>query len=184
MGMQFAFDAVSLLIGLLAGMAVMWALLRASAARDAAEHAELATRLDLGERIEEELRDGIAQRDRQIAKLQVELAAVRERQAELTTTIAKERMASREKLDLLEKAQAQLSDAFKALSAEALRHNNQSFLDLAKETLSAFQEQARGDLERRQEAIGAVSFPCAPRWSGWTRRSRPWSRPAPAPMRG
>ncbi|HYD66724.1 DNA recombination protein RmuC [Azospirillum sp.] len=159
MGMQFAFDAVSLLIGALAGMAAMWALLRASAARDAAEHAELATRLDLGERIEEELRDGIAQRDRQIAKLQVELAAVRERQAELTTTLSKERMASREKLDLLEKAQAQLSDAFKALSAEALRHNNQSFLDLAKETLSSFQEQAKGDLERRQAAIGEVVAP-------------------------
>ncbi|HYH23608.1 MAG TPA: DNA recombination protein RmuC, partial [Azospirillum sp.] len=157
--MQFAFDVVSLLIGLLAGMAAAWTLLRASAARDAAEHAELATRLDLGERMEEELRDGIAQRDRQIARLQVELSAVRERQAELTTTLAKERAASREKLDLLEKAQAQLSDAFKALSAEALRHNNQSFLDLAKETLSSFQEQAKGDLERRQAAIGEVVAP-------------------------
>ena len=43
--------------------------------------------------------------------------------------------------------------------AEALKSNNQSFLDLAKATLEKFQEGARGDLEMRQKAIDALVQP-------------------------
>jgi len=64
-----------------------------------------------------------------------------------------------EKLALLEQARTQLADAFNALSAEALRKNNQSFLELARETLGAFQETAKGDLEKRQQAISEVVNP-------------------------
>lgn len=52
-----------------------------------------------------------------------------------------------------------LSDAFKALSAEALRQNNQSFLDLAQAKLDAHRQAARDDLERRQQAIGELVTP-------------------------
>src|SRR5947208_3621274 len=69
--------------------------------------------------------------------------------ARLETTLEMEREASREKLHLLEHAQTELSNAFKALSSEALQSNNASFLHLAKATLERFQETARGDLERR-----------------------------------
>lgn len=79
--------------------------------------------------------------------------------ARLQTTLEKERQAHAEKLRLLNEAQAQLSDAFKALSAEALRDNNASFLHLAKATLERFQESARGDLEKRQQAIGELVQP-------------------------
>jgi DNA recombination protein RmuC len=64
-----------------------------------------------------------------------------------------------EKLKLLEQARTQLADAFNALSAEALRNNNQSFLELAREILGTFQETARGDLEKRQQAISEVVNP-------------------------
>ena len=77
----------------------------------------------------------------------------------LRTTIEKEREAAAEKLRLLEDAQAKLSDAFRALSSEALRDNNQSFLHLAKATLEKFQETAKGDLELRQQAIGELVKP-------------------------
>ena len=56
-------------------------------------------------------------------------------------------------------AQTRFSDAFKALSAEALRDNNTSFLELARSTLEKTQEGAKGDLEKRQEAIGALVRP-------------------------
>lgn len=79
--------------------------------------------------------------------------------ARLRTTIEKEREAAAERLRLLEDAQARLSDAFKALSSEALRDNNQSFLHLAKATLEKFQETAKGDLELRQQAIGDLVKP-------------------------
>lgn len=161
--MQFAFDGVSLVIGVLLGAGGVWLWLRAMATqagtRAAAERGALIAQLDMRGRIERELREGVAERDRQIARLQAELAASRERHAELVTTLDKERAAARDKLALLETAQANLSDAFKALSSEALRQNNQSFLDLARETLSSFQEQAKGDLEKRQQAIGAIVAP-------------------------
>ena len=59
----------------------------------------------------------------------------------------------------MDDATKRMSDAFYALSSEALRKNNQSFLELAKETLGTFQESAKGDLEKRQQAINEVVKP-------------------------
>lgn len=56
-------------------------------------------------------------------------------------------------------AERRLGDTFKALSAEALRASNASFLQLAGQALEKYQEGARGDLERRQQAIGALVTP-------------------------
>jgi DNA recombination protein RmuC len=82
----------------------------------------------------------------------IRLAAV-EAQAE------EARKGAAEKLALLEQARTQLADAFNTISAEALRNNNQSFLELAKETLGVFQETAKGDMEKRQQAISEVVNP-------------------------
>ncbi|HLG14115.1 MAG TPA: DNA recombination protein RmuC [Blastocatellia bacterium] len=98
-------------------------------------------------------------RDAEIAALKEETATLQARSAELSTAIQKEREAAEEKLALLDDAQQKLSDAFKALSAEALRSNNQSFLDLARATLERFQESAKGDLESRQKAIDDLVLP-------------------------
>lgn len=88
-----------------------------------------------------------------------ESARLREEKARLEITLEKERQASVEKIRLLDEAQDKLSDAFKALSSEALRSNNASFLHLAKATLERFQETARGDLDLRQQAIGELVRP-------------------------
>ncbi len=79
--------------------------------------------------------------------------------AKLQTVVQKEREAAAERQRLLEDAQDRLSDTFMAISSEALRNNNESFLHLAKSTLETFQESARGDLERRQQAIGELVLP-------------------------
>lgn len=57
------------------------------------------------------------------------------------------------------KSKEELSQAFRALSSEALEKSNASFLQLAKETLGKFQENAKGDLEKRQESIEHVLKP-------------------------
>jgi DNA recombination protein RmuC len=77
----------------------------------------------------------------------------------LATTLEQERKQSREKLGVLDEAQRKLSDAFKALAAEALKSNNQQFLELAKTKLETFQQSAKGDLDKRQEAIGNLVTP-------------------------
>jgi len=64
-----------------------------------------------------------------------------------------------EKLSLLNEAREKFKDSFQALSSEALRSNNQAFLDLARQSLGTFQEGARGDLEKRQQAIDALVRP-------------------------
>lgn len=79
--------------------------------------------------------------------------------AVLQTRLEEERKANQEKITLINSAETKLADAFKALSADALRNNNQSFLDLAKQNLEAFQQNAKGELERRQSAIGDLIKP-------------------------
>ena len=95
----------------------------------------------------------------QLSSAQAELSQTRQEFARLEMQLAEERKAAIEKLGLLNETQAKLSDAFKALSAEALRSNNESFLNLASATLEKFQEGARSDLEKRQTAIDQLVKP-------------------------
>lgn len=161
--MQLAFDSLSLGLGAVFGGFVVWLAARSThlraRAHDAAIRAELAARLAMMERREVEWRDSERDHTRTIARLQADLAGARARHAELATTLSKERLSAAEKLAVVEKAQAALADSFKALSSEALRANNESFLHLARETLSGFQEQAKGELERRHAAFAAVVAP-------------------------
>jgi DNA recombination protein RmuC len=53
----------------------------------------------------------------------------------------------------------ELRDSFQALSAEALKSNNQAFLHLAQSTLAKFQSEAKGDLELRQQAVENLVAP-------------------------
>jgi DNA recombination protein RmuC len=107
----------------------------------------------------DELRGLIREREQAIARLTEESGRSRERAAELQTRLEEERQQSAEKLKLITEAQRALENSFKSLSADALRSNNQSFLDLAKASLAEFQQGARGDLEKRQVAIDALVAP-------------------------
>ena len=79
--------------------------------------------------------------------------------ASLKAELAHEREAAKEKLAVLDDAQRKLTETFQALSAEALRRNNTSFLELANVSLERFQESAKGDLEKRQTAITELVKP-------------------------
>lgn len=58
-----------------------------------------------------------------------------------------------------DKALTDLREAFKALSADALKQTQPEFLRLANETLGKFAESAKGDLSQRQEAIATLVKP-------------------------
>ncbi|MEJ1973286.1 MAG: DNA recombination protein RmuC [Lacunisphaera sp.] len=84
----------------------------------------------------------------QLAKLETELTALRVRATELEA----ERAA-------LKEAQTRLTESFKALSADALRSNNQSFLELARETFGKLHQQSSDELGKRQQAIDSLVKP-------------------------
>lgn len=67
--------------------------------------------------------------------------------------------AAEEKLGLVNEAREKLSDVFKALCSDALKSNNQSFLDLAQQAMATFAEGARGDLEQRKKAVEELIRP-------------------------
>lgn len=87
------------------------------------------------------------------------LSEARQSLAVLESLREAELKAADEKLALLEQARAQLKESFQALSSEALSRNNESFLNLAKSTLEKYQEGAKGDLEKRQQAINKTVEP-------------------------
>ena len=77
--------------------------------------------------------------------------------AGLNSTLQGERGA--EKLQLLSSASEELRTAFQALAADALKSNNESFLQLARTRLETYQTEAKGDLEARQQAVENLVAP-------------------------
>ena len=61
--------------------------------------------------------------------------AARARSARLEATLEQERRSSTERIAALEQSEARLTDTFKALSGDALKSNNEAFLQLARATL-------------------------------------------------
>ncbi|MCK4488253.1 MAG: DNA recombination protein RmuC, partial [Desulfobacterales bacterium] len=95
----------------------------------------------------------------EVKDLSATLTELKEKQAALETIIEKERMATEEKLQLLEKAKEELTDTFQAISATALRNSHESFLELARATLAKYQEGAKRDLELRQKEVEQIVEP-------------------------
>lgn len=161
-------NLVSMLIaGLAIGAFVVWLVLRPRIKHEyerargetQAERATLVERLQGKDQQNRKLESDIVELQSRLSEFQNENANLMANISALGTQLDAERKAAIEKLGLLEDAQNKLSDAFKALSAEALATNNKSFLQLAGEQLQRFQDNARGDLESRQKAIGELVQP-------------------------
>jgi DNA recombination protein RmuC len=90
---------------------------------------------------------------------QQRLATCEREHAALGAELAGERRSAQEKQGLLREAEQRLREAFQALSAEALRQNSRSFLDLARTSLGEHQRAAGDDLEARRKAIDALVAP-------------------------
>lgn len=147
------FSILIFLIGAAMGLWAGWSLLKSRAS--SASAADLAT---LKERL-----DG---KDSELHKLQLALNSEvaehkrsREESVQLRAALEGERRAAQERKDSFKQAAEELSEKFKALSRDALKDNNQSFLDLAHSTLQKFQESAKGDLELKQKAIDELVRP-------------------------
>ena len=67
--------------------------------------------------------------------------------------------AAEERLATVNDAQERLSDSFKALSAEALQSSMAQLTELARAQLDAAQAEAKGDLDKRQQAVEQLVAP-------------------------
>ncbi len=135
----------AVVLGALFGSALAWLGLRS---RQAGTHVRLSM-------IEKDL----AAARSELVRQQEANAKLREQVAALESTLQHERKSSAEKLDLIDRATEELREAFQALASDALKSNNQSFLQLAKTSLEKFQSEAKGDLEARQKAVETLVGP-------------------------
>lgn len=60
---------------------------------------------------------------------------------------------------LLAHARQELHESFEALSGQALKQNNEAFLNLARTSFETLQAEAKGELSQRQQAIGELVKP-------------------------
>src|SRR3954454_17444646 len=112
------------MITLAAGFAAGWAMARS---RTADAHAEREAARAGRDAARTETAQVRAERDALTQELRIAQSAAAEAQARLES----ERAAAAEKLALIEQAQVPLKETFGSLSQDALRKNNQQFLDLA-----------------------------------------------------
>jgi len=178
--METGMILLSFALGVAVGAGFVWLLMysRPAATRERLRQAEADLQALREKASEQESR--LSERDRTAAALEATLRQVQEdlqnarkdldgksqkvtelseANARLETNLANEKRLAQEQMELLNRAREELSNAFKALSSEALKSNNQSFLQLAKETLEKYQVQAKGDLEQRQKAVEELVGP-------------------------
>ena len=121
-------------------------------------------------RLENELRQQLAQRETELAQTRerlsqskTSLATAQANQAAAEKILAEQKSLHEQTLRdakaAQEKALADLRDTFKALSADALKQSAPEFLRLAEQSFGKFQETAKGDLAQRQEAIKGLVEP-------------------------
>ena len=102
------------------------------------------------------VRGQMTQTSTQLATAEARLSATEKMLTEQKSVHEQNLAASRQAQD---KALADLREAFKALSADALKQTQPEFLRLANETLGKFAESAKGDLAQRQQSILTVVKP-------------------------
>lgn len=120
-----------------------------------------AERLKAEERRSAEIEARLAQTIAEAQRNEQEAQTFRNQLTEIRARLESELKAAAEKQALLERAEAKLADTFKALSADALRASSEQFLQLAKSSLSAHTEEAKGDIEQRKAAIENLVKPVA-----------------------
>ncbi|MEO6006120.1 MAG: DNA recombination protein RmuC [Opitutus sp.] len=134
----------------------------ARAAAEASRHAAEQQRLSATEQLSVLTSEAKASQERlaatttALATAEANLRAAEERYAEQKRTHDDQHRVLKE---AHEKALSDLREAFKALSADALKQSQPEFLRLANETMAKFNESAKGDLAQRQEAIATLVKP-------------------------
>lgn len=151
---------IAFVLGGLLGLLIGWLLGRG----------RVATALPPDNRLENELRQQLNERDAELKQSREELvgsktslATAQANQSSAEKLLAEQRAlherAMAEAKAAQDKALADLREAFRAMSAEALKQSAPEFLRLAEQSFGRLQESAKGDLDKRQESIKVLVEP-------------------------
>jgi DNA recombination protein RmuC len=158
--MEPLIPVLTLLFGALVGGAVAWLALHAKSHR-AFDDGQAASATEIAA-----LQERLAAKDRELQKLQetfdaevIESNGLRADNVRWQAELEGERRAAKERSESFKRVTDELAEKFKALSRDALKDNNEEFLNLARATLERFQATAKGDLEQRQQAIDLLVKP-------------------------
>ena len=121
------------------------------------EHCVVASKLDDMKGPMEELSALKTKND----QLRTTIQSLEKRQIQLETILEKDRLAANEKISWIEDSRNTMKDAYKSLSAHALRENNRSFLDLAQTAFSKYLSAAQTDFDHRSRAVKDILKPVA-----------------------
>jgi DNA recombination protein RmuC len=138
-------------------LGLLWA--QARLRKSQAQVTQLQAQLQYADQSSEVLGAQLGQREAALQETSHKLQLLEQRHAGLEARVAQERMNYEEKIRTAGDLRNSFSETFKSLSFDALKQNNQAFLDLAKNTLSKFQEGAQGDLAARQKEIASLVQP-------------------------
>jgi len=147
-------------VGAIVGSVVAW--LAVSARQRSVFHGQLASiseRAQRAETLSEELRRQHETEQSEHGRLRQAFQDMSRSCAIAETRAAEAVKHADEQKTLLSQARQELADSFRALSGEALKHNNEAFLSLAKATYETLQTEAKGDLAQRQQAIDELVRP-------------------------
>ena len=150
-----------LIVGLVLGAAVAYALMANRSSRRAAESATLAAQVEARDARIAELQAALAQREEALRAAAEARTSLEARLAGLAAEMEAARAQNQEKLALLNDARAKFEETFKALAGETLKANSAEFVRLARAHLETLVAQEDGNLEKRRESIEKILQPLA-----------------------
>jgi DNA recombination protein RmuC len=136
----------------------LWATNR-SRAEQAARVRDLENRLAAQEGGGAAIREQLEGSRRESDRLQTDLRTITAQKADAEARASEIRAGLEEQKRLLEEAKTRLTEAFRALAADALKSSNEDFLRLAEQRFQTLTQAAAGELEARKTAVAALVQP-------------------------
>jgi len=148
--------AVGLAVGVL--VAGWWVIVRVQS-RHHARLLESGERAQRADAVAASLQQRVDDQQSEMGQLRDALAESQQGRTKAETRIEEVARSLEDQKALLAQARQELHDSFEALSGQALKQNNEAFLDLARTSFATLQAEAKGELSQRQQAIGELVKP-------------------------
>src|SRR5207245_8557492 len=147
-------------------------------------HSKSSSRMAVSEGAAGELRRQLEQIGAESSDLKAKLEEEQRARVQAETLLQSEREKLQEEQNQFDEARARLSETFQGLAGEALKSNNQAFLELATQTLETLRAQGAGDLDQRKEAIQALVTPLSESLKTYAQSVHDMERPRKAAYGG